>query len=214
LNHISLGKNDLCFTIGVCGGSGSGKTTFCRKLIEFLGRNNISFLKQDDYYKDLSHLTSEERAKVNFDHPNSLELSLLAKHLAMLEQKKQVMVPNYDFTTHCRTTAVETVSPKKIILVEGILLFSSPEVVNEINLKIFIDTKEQVRYERRLKRDTLERGRTHESVKTQFATTVQPMHNTFVEPSKVLANHVFSGEMPFEPHFSLIAELLIKNGVI
>jgi uridine kinase len=202
------------FVIGVCGGSGSGKTTFCNKLVDLLGPNVASHLRQDDYYKDLSHLSPEERAEVNFDHPTSLEFSLLARHIALLKSGKSVMVPCYNFATHSRKPVVQHVAPHPVSVVEGILLFADPEVEESLDLKIFIDTPEQVRFERRLRRDVRERGRTPESVEKQFARTVKPMHNEFVEPTKGRANFVFSGEVPFEPHLAQVVGVLKKPGVV
>lgn len=198
-------------TLGVCGGSGSGKTTFCERLVDLLGVDRVAYLRQDDYYRDLTHLTPSERALVNFDHPDSIEFSLLATHIDYLSSGRDVAVPRYDFTTHCRTTIQQIVSPKPVVLVEGILLFADATTASRLNHKIFIDTSEQVRFQRRLRRDIRDRGRTPESVEWQFQTTVSPMHNMYVEPKKLIADRVVSGEKPFEPTLIELCTLLVRE---
>lgn len=185
--------------LGVCGGSGSGKTTFCELLVSLLGPDRVAYLRQDDYYKDLTHLVPEERAKVNFDHPDSIEFGLLVTHLDFLASGRDVAVPRYDFSSHCRTAIQQIMSPKPLVLVEGILLFADMSIASRLHHKVFIDASEDVRFQRRLRRDVRERGRTPESVEWQFQSTVQPMHNLFVEPKKSIADRVVSGEAPFEP---------------
>ena len=184
--------------VGICGGSGSGKTTFARELAHLLGESVVAHLNQDDYYRDLGHLSAQERAVVNFDHPDSIEFDLLETHLDHLAVGLEVAVPTYDFSSHTRVGIRHVVLPKPIIIVEGILLFVQKRVLNRMNHKIFVDTKEDVRFARRLKRDVSERGRTPESVRAQFAATVLPMHNIFVEPSRAAADVVVSGEVPFD----------------
>jgi uridine kinase len=191
---------DPPLTLGVCGGSGSGKTTFCNQFVQLLGHDRVVHLKQDDYYRDLSHLSADKRASVNFDHPDSVEFGLLLEHLESLTHGHEIAVPKYDFATHCRVHVEQIVSPKPIILVEGILLFSEELVTSKMDLKVFIDTPTDVRFDRRLRRDIRERGRSAESVREQFQKTVLPMHEKFVEPSKNVADRVISGELPFEPH--------------
>ena len=153
---------------------------------------NVAYLTHDDYYKDISHLSYEERSQTNFDHPDSLDTNLLIQHVAQLKnegQKKSVNVPIYDFTTHSRLKdRVKVVEPKSIILVEGILIFSDEELVNLLDLKVFVDADSDVRLIRRISRDVAERGRSINSVMDQYTTTVRPMHNMFVEPSKQVAD--------------------------
>lgn len=202
------------YILGVCGGSGSGKTTFCEQLVSLLGPDRIAHVSQDDYYRDLAHLLPEERARVNFDHPDSIEFSLLATHLDHLAQGRDVAVPKYDFATHTRTAVQQIVSPKPIVLVEGILLFADTLTAGRIHHKIFIDASEEVRFARRLRRDVRERGRSAESVEWQFQSTVRPMHDLFVEPKKVLADRVVSGETPFEPALLELSGHLMRGVVL
>ena len=204
-------KSKNPFIIGVCGGSGSGKTTFCDQLLSILGPNRAAHISQDDYYRDLSHMTQHDRSQVNFDHPESIEFGLLAQHLDLLSQGQPVAVPKYDFASHTRTVRQQIVSPKPVVLVEGILLFSDEPTSQRLDLRIFIDARENIRFERRLHRDVKERGRTPESVHLQFLSTVKPMHNTFVEPKRVLADRIISGEEPFEPTLLELTSFLMKG---
>lgn len=187
----------MAVVVGVSGGSGSGKTTLCRELVARFGEGNVAHLKQDNYYRDLSHLEPEERDRVNFDHPHALEFELLSTHLQQLMAGLAIDVPSYDFATHTRCPQTVRLAPKSIILIEGILIFSQPDVLKLMTHSIFVDTPEQVRLERRIRRDIAERGRTKESVESQFMLTVAPMHDLFVEPSKLHAHIVISGEEPF-----------------
>lgn len=144
----------------------------------------------DNYYKDITHLSIEERAKTNFDHPDALDTTLLVEHIQELKQNKSVEIPNYDFTRHARTSESTLMHPKKIILVEGILIFSNPELVKLLDIKVFVDTAPDIRFMRRMKRDMLERGRSMDDVIDQYTTTARPMHNAFVEPSKQVSDVV------------------------
>ncbi len=173
--------------IGIAGGSGSGKTTFARRLRDRLGVENSEVLGQDSYYIDQSNKFDHDGGSVNFDHPESLDFSLMAKHLKMLKHGENIEVPIYDFATHKRLNETIKLTPKKIIFVDGILIFSQPQVVEWLDYKIFIDCEESLRFERRLSRDVKERGRTPEGVKAQFINQVKPMHDEFVEPSKSVA---------------------------
>jgi uridine kinase len=168
--------------------------------VNLLGGDRVIHLKQDDYYRDLLHLPREDREQINFDHPDSVEFELLLEHLESLTTGHEIAVPKYDFSSHCRVHVEQIVSPKPIILVEGILLFSSEILTSKMDLKVFIDTPADVRFDRRMRRDVRERGRSAESIQEQFLRTVLPMHETYVEPSKMLADRVISGELPFEPH--------------
>jgi uridine kinase len=176
------------FIIGVAGGTGSGKTTVSRSIQAAVGAERIAYLEHDSYYNDHSHLSPEERAHCNYDHPDSLDTPLLVRHLHALCRWEAVEVPIYDFATHTRTPRTQSVSPAPIILVEGILLFSEKELREMMDMRFYVDTDADVRFIRRLHRDVEERGRTLESVITQYMETVRPMHLEFVEPSKRYAD--------------------------
>jgi uridine kinase len=174
--------------VGVAGGTGSGKTTVSQAILDRVGRDRIAYLQHDSYYRDRSHVPLEERAKANFDHPDALESELLAQHLASLKAGQAVEIPVYDFTTHTRETRTVTVAPRKVILVEGILIFAERALRLLMDIKVFVDTDADIRFIRRLQRDITERGRTVESVIRQYTETVRPMHLEFVEPSKRYAD--------------------------
>jgi len=174
--------------IGIAGGSGSGKTTVAQQILQRVGPDQIAYLQHDSYYKDLSGLPPAQRAEVNFDHPNSLETDLLIQHIARLRDGEPVQVPVYDFATHSRTSQTYTVMPRRVILVEGILIFAEARLRGLFDIKIFVDTDPDIRFIRRLQRDLAERGRTTESVIKQYLATVRPMHLEFVEPSKRYAD--------------------------
>lgn len=174
--------------IGIAGGSGSGKTTAADIILERVGRQRITFLQHDNYYRDLSNLAPAQRHTFNFDHPDSLESEMLREHILQLKQWKPIDVPIYDFTTHSRTTETRHVIPHRVILVEGILIFAEPKLREIFDVKIFVDTDSDIRFIRRLKRDIEERARTTEHVIRQYMETVRPMHLEFVEPSKRYAD--------------------------
>ncbi len=175
-------------TIGVAGGSGSGKTTVAHRILDLVGAEHIAYIPHDAYYKDLGHLPLEERFKVNFDHPDALETPLLIEHLRRLQAGEAVDIPIYDFTTYTRTRETRRVEPAPIILVEGILIFAEPTLREMFDVKLFVDTDADIRLIRRLQRDMRERGRSFESIIKQYLTTVRPMHLEFVEPSKRYAD--------------------------
>ena len=174
--------------IGVAGGTGSGKTTVAQVILQRVGAQQISILLQDAYYKDLSDLPPIQRAQMNFDHPDSLEMDLMVSHLQQLRRWQPIEMPVYDFTTHTRRPEPEQVIPNPVILVEGILVLADPQLRELMDVKIFVDADPDVRFIRRLQRDITERGRTIESVIHQYLTTVRPMHLEFVEPSKRYAD--------------------------
>lgn len=174
--------------IGIAGGTGSGKTTIADYILETVGPEKIAFLPHDAYYLELHHLSQEERAKVNFDHPSSLETELLIEHIRQLKAGQAIELPHYDFRTHTRTGETTRIEPQQILIVEGILLFAEPELRELFDLKIYVDTDADIRFIRRLRRDIEERGRTTESVIDQYIDTVRPMHLEFVEPSKRYAS--------------------------
>ena len=170
--------------IGICGGTGSGKTTIARKIIEAVGRKNVISLEQDSYYRNLEDMPLDERHQANFDHPDSIDSELLVNHLKRLKGKNSIEMPVYDFKTHTRRRKVEHIEPKPVTIVEGILIFSEPRILSLLDVRVFVDTPDDIRFIRRLQRDIVERGRTTESVIAQYRTTVRPMHFEFVEPSK------------------------------
>lgn len=170
--------------IGVAGGSGSGKTYFAKELQKMLGSDNCSILYQDNYYIDQSARFDGDGGSVNFDHPQALDFTLLARGLQTLKSGQPLHVPIYDFVTHSRKSDTLLERPKRVIIVDGILILHSHEVRSELDEAVFFDTPEDVRFQRRLHRDVHERGRTPEGVKKQFELQVRPMHDQFVEPSK------------------------------
>lgn len=174
--------------IGIAGGTGSGKTTIADYILETVGPEKIAFLPHDAYYHELAHLSPEERAKVNFDHPSSLETDLLIDHINQLKAGESIQLPHYDFKTHTRTVETTLIEPQQILIVEGILIFAEPELRKLFDLKIYVDTDADIRFIRRLRRDIEERGRTTQSVIGQYLETVRPMHLEFVEPSKRYAS--------------------------
>lgn len=174
--------------VGVAGGTGSGKTTVVEALVEGLAPEPVSVIHHDAYYRDFGHLEAEERDRINFDHPDALETSLLVEHLDALLRGEAVEVPVYDFTTHLRTTETRTVHPTPVVIVEGILGLAEPDLRAAMDIRIYVDTDPDVRFIRRLTRDLEERERTLESVVEQYVTTVRPMHLEFVEPSKRYAD--------------------------
>ena len=174
--------------VGIGGGTGSGKTTLADLIRKRMGMGSIAFLAHDAYYRDQKHLTPEERAKVNYDHPDSLETDLMVRHIQELLRGQAIEMPVYDFSTHSRKTETVHVSPKPVILVEGILIFVEKELRDLFDMKIFVDTDADIRLIRRLLRDIQERGRTLQSVVDQYLRTVRPMHLEFVDASKRYAD--------------------------
>ncbi len=174
--------------IGVAGGSGSGKTTVVREIIRNIGHSHVTVLHHDSYYRDVQHMPLEERVKINYDHPDSLETSLLIQHLHTLNAGKSVAVPTYDFTAHLRAPETERMEPRKVVIVDGLLILWDRELRQLMDIKVFVDTDSDLRFIRRLKRDIEERGRSAGSVIDQYLRTVRPMHLEFVEPSKRYAD--------------------------
>lgn len=174
--------------LGVAGGSGSGKTTVVNKIVQKIGKKNILLVEHDSYYRDLSHIPLSARRKQNFDHPSSLETELMIRHIDALRKGYKIDLPVYDFVAHTRAEETIQVSPKKIILIDGILIFSEPDLLDLMDIKIFVDTDDDVRLLRRLRRDIQERGRDFDGVLNQYETYVRPMHLEFVEPSKRYAD--------------------------
>ena len=177
---------------GICGGSGSGKTTLTRRLVDRLGPQNASVLAFDAYYRDLSHLPFAERRSRNFDHPDSLDSALFLQHLDALRQGIDVEVPVYDFATHTLSGRFERVAAAPLLLVEGILLLAFEEVAERLDFSVFLDVPYDVRLQRRIQRDVAERDRPEDHVRRQFAATVTPMHDAYVQPSLHKADRVLT----------------------
>ena len=175
--------------IGIAGGTGSGKTTLMKNIVEHFG-GNVTVLSHDNYYRRLDHLPMEERVKVNYDEPAALETELMAKHLEALRAGFAIDCPLYDFSQHNRSDETVRIVPRKVIIVEGILIFENEALRSLMDIKIFVDTDADIRICRRIKRDVTKRGRTLESVIEQYQTTVKPMHEKYVEPSKRYADIV------------------------
>lgn len=181
------GPDDLTrrpLVLGVAGGSGSGKTTVVKRILEGLDPASAGLLHHDSYYCDSPDLTLEQRAAINYDHPDSLETCLMAEHLRLLLAGQTVEVPEYDFTVHRRMAETRTVEPRPVIIVDGILVLAEPELRELMDIRVFVDTDSDIRFIRRLGRDTKKRGRTVESVVRQYQKTVRPMHLEFVAPSR------------------------------
>src|SRR5690606_29297302 len=193
------------FVIGVAGGSGSGKTTVVRRIVESLGDDQVSLIEHDRYYRPRDDLRLEERAALNYDHPDSLETDLLVRHVKDLREGKPVEVPIYDFARHARESGTTTVTPRRAIIVEGILIFTDPELRRLMDVKVFVDADDDTRFIRRLQRDIAERGRTVASVIDQYLATVKPMHLEFVEPSKRYADII----IPLGGHNTVAIDMLL-----
>lgn len=177
----------MSLVLGIAGGTGSGKTTISRAVIEALGPAGV-LIDHDAYYRDMSHLPFEEREKINYDHPDSLETDLLIQHLRVLRRGEGFDKPIYDYTQHARSRETVRIHPAPVIIVEGILTLAVPELRRELDIKVFVDTDADIRLMRRIRRDLEQRGRSFASVRTQYYETVRPMHLAFVEPSKRFAD--------------------------
>ena len=174
---------DKVMVIGIAGGSGSGKTTITKKLIQHFG-NDVSVIHHDNYYKEHHDMSYEERSKLNYDHPDSFDTDMLVEAVKELKRGHSVVCPVYDYTVHDRSDKTVTVNPAKVVIVEGILIFSCKELCRQMDIKIYVDTDADVRILRRIMRDVRDRGRSLDSVVNQYLSTVKPMHEQFVEPSK------------------------------
>lgn len=197
------------FILGVAGGSGSGKTYFAKELADALGEH-ATIVYQDNFYIDQSQKFDHDGGSVNFDHPDSLELTLLAQCLSELKAGKPTQIPVYDFVTHSRKKETLTIRPTSIIIVDGILIYHPDYLRQQFDEMVFFDTPETLRYERRLERDMVERGRTAEGVKAQFLRQVKPMHDEFVEPSKYHAHTVIKDLGDYLEHFEIYKNRLTQ----
>lgn len=195
-------------TIGVAGGTGSGKTTVSNQIMDRVGQKNIAYLPHDAYYKDLSNLSDDERDRINFDHPDSLDTELMIEHVKCLQQGESVNIPIYDFTTDRRKSETLAVGPQPIVLVEGILIFTERQLRELMDIKIYVDADADIRFIRRLKRDVDERARSVQSVIDQYLGTVRPMHLKFVEPSKRYADVIIP-----QGGFNLVAMDMVADRI-
>jgi uridine kinase len=191
--------------IGVAGGSGSGKTTVVRRIVESIGDEQVTVLEHDRYYRDRNDLRLEERAALNYDHPDSLETDLLVHHVQDLRAGRSIEAPRYDFARYARHGQTETIAPRRAIIVEGILIFTDPALRALMDVKVFVDTDDDTRFIRRLQRDISVRGRTVQSVIDQYLETVKPMHLEFVEPSKRYADVI----IPRGGHNTVAIDMLL-----
>jgi uridine kinase len=203
--EISAGASAPPIIIGVAGGSGSGKTTVVRRIVESIGDEQVTVLEHDRYYRDRDDLRLEERAALNYDHPDSLETDLLVRHVEALRSGRTVDVPMYDFSRYARKRTTQTAAPRRAVIVEGILIFTDAPLRSLMDVKVFVDTDDDIRFIRRLQRDTAERGRTVQSVIDQYLSTVKPMHLDFVEPSKRYADVI----IPQGGHNAVAIDLLL-----
>ena len=170
--------------IGICGGTGSGKTTIARAIVDAVGAEQVVLVEQDSYYRNLADMPLDERHQANFDHPDSLDSDMLVNHILRLKQGLAVEMPLYEIATHTRSDRIEVIEPKPVVIVEGILIFAEPRVLDLLDVRIYVDTPDDIRLMRRLRRDSAERGRTFERTLDQYERTIRPMHFEFVEPSK------------------------------
>ena len=178
--------------IGIAGGSASGKSTLAKNISNTFG-DSVAILNHDSYYRAQDHLPLEERVKTNYDHPDAFETDLLLSHLQQLKAGHSVDVPVYDYTIHNRTKATQKILPRRVVILEGILIYSDPRITDMLDMKLYVDTEADIRLLRRIKRDVESRGRTLDSVIRQYEATVKPMHDAFVEPTKRLADLIFPG---------------------
>ena len=180
--------------IGIYGGTGSGKTTIVNMIASHFSSNDIEIISQDSYYKDNSDISYEERCKLNFDHPDAIDFNLLHKHLINLRKGETVEQPIYDFKIHNRLKKTIQIKPKKILILEGILIMCHAEIRSIFDLKIFINANSKTRMERRIKRDIAERGRSRDEVLKRYIETLKPMHEKFIEPTKIYANYIIENQ--------------------
>lgn len=200
------GKTMKSIIIGIAGGTGSGKSTFTNRLKEEF-QNEVTVLYHDNYYRDQSHISFEDRKKTNYDHPDSIETELLIEHIRQLKEGKTIQCPVYDYTEHTRSDQVMTVEPKRVILLEGILVLADERLRDLLDMKVYVEADADERILRRVVRDVKERGRDIEGIVEQYLTTVKPMHYLYVEPTRSLADIVINSGM------NQVAFELVKNSI-
>ena len=203
-----MGKTRI---IAVAGGTASGKTTLARDLVRVGGAHRVQIVPLDAYYRCNAHLSPDERARCNYDHPDAFEINLLERHLQSLMVGEAVDVPEYDFSTHSRSKITHRMVPSEIILVEGILALHFAGLRQLYSASVFVHTSDELRFSRRMSRDIRERGRTEDSVRTQWHDTVHPMHTEFCEPTKAHASEIFSGEAWGDGHVVELLERLVRG---
>lgn len=194
-------------TIGIAGGSGSGKTTIANRIIASVGAGRISFIEMDCYYRDLSHLTPAERAEHNFDHPGAVDVELFLAHIDRLRRGEAIEKPQYDFVTHTRRREAVRIQPHPVVILEGILLYENPQVRERIDIKVYVETPSDIRFIRRLERDIKERGRSPEAVVHQYYKTVRPMHLAFTEPTREYADII----IPWQGYNEVAVDMVISR---
>jgi uridine kinase len=197
--------------IGIAGGTGSGKSTVVRNLIDFLPPDSVAIIPQDNYYRDMGHLSLEERNQLNFDHPDSIEFELLVEHVKQIKQNKEIDIPTYSFSTHSRLEETITLHSRKVVIVEGIMVLVNEYLRDQLDLKIFVDTDADDRLGRRLKRDISERGRTVEEVLWRYHSMVKPMHLQFIEPSKRYADIIIPQGGDNKVAIDVLKDYLLKR---
>ncbi|MDK2817972.1 MAG: uridine kinase [Spirochaetota bacterium] len=193
--------------IGIAGGTASGKTTIAQAIERSFSRNEVVILRQDNYYNSQDHITLEERLSTNYDHPNAFDFELLRDHLKLLSEGKIIEQPIYNFTTHTRSSNTHKIIPSRVIILEGILSFADNSLMDLMDIKVFIDTEADLRFIRRLLRDTVERGRTIEQSINQYLATAKPGHDQFIEPSKKKADII----IPYTDHNTVAIDMLIDH---
>ena len=204
---LTFGIKIICMLIlGIAGGTGCGKTTVVNQIVDQLPENEVGVISQDSYYNDLSHLTREERGEINFDHPNSIDFDLLIKHLEQLRDGKTVDIPRYSFVEETRLEKTIPTAPRKVMIVEGILVLSNPRLRDMFDIKIFVHADSDERLIRRLQRDIRERGHDLDKVLTRYQTAVKPMHQQFIEPSKEFADIIIPNN-----HYNTVAVDMVRT---
>lgn len=201
-------KNEKKLIIGISGGSCSGKTTFARELQQSIGKERCIILSQDWYYFDQSVAFKKDPNSVNFDDPLSIDFDLMYKNLLDLISNKKIFAPNYDFVTHTQIPQKQPLLPKSVVVLDGTLIFSQPKIVSLLDYLIFLDTQDEVRLERRLNRDRLERGRNYQEILSQFTQQVRPMHQIFVEPYKHLAHYLITDSISSQKALNYLIHII------
>lgn len=204
--------------IGICGGTGSGKTTIARAIVDAVGSENVVLVEQDSYYRNLADMPLDDRHHANFDHPDAIDSDLLVNHVKRLKLGQPIDIPIYDMVTHTRSDRVEAIEPRPVVIVEGILIFAEPRILELLDVRVFVDTPDDIRLIRRLRRDINERGRTFERTLDQYEKTIRPMHFEFVEPSKRFADVIIpeggQTDTSIQMLCSLVRERLIEQEAV